>query len=185
MRTADEEAFAGFVREHRGRLLGNANQLTVGDVHLAEDLVQQTLTKVYRRWRRIESAPLAYARRTLVTTFIDDRHRARHRHEYAVAEVPEAAAREAPEPRPALMEALRLLAPRMRAAVVLRYVEDLSVEETARLLGCSTGNVKSQAARGLARLREHLADTGGSPGGPDAEATIHPLRAVRTTGEAS
>ena len=111
------------------------------------------------RWHRIDE-PLAYVRRTMANLHISRwrRHRAR---ELLTANVFDRAERDAAEPlaeRDALFTALRQLPPRMRAVIVLRYWADASEAETAEILGCSVGAVKSTASRGLARLRAVLED---------------------------
>jgi RNA polymerase sigma-70 factor (sigma-E family) len=131
--------------------------LLCGDWHRAEDLVQQTFTKIYLGWRRIErrEAMDNYTRQTLIRTFLSERRRAWFRHESVGSPPDDQAAPSADlaEERLVLLEALVKVPPRQRAVLVLRYWEDQSVEQTAALLDCSTGNVKSQAARGLATLR--------------------------------
>jgi RNA polymerase sigma-70 factor (sigma-E family) len=153
-----DDEFEAFVRRRRGHLVGTATVLTAGDAFLAEDLVQGTLVRLYLAWGRARSTNVdAYARRVLVNAFIDHRRRPFVRREHAVESLPEAPqdpAAELDDGR--LLRALAALPPRMRAAVVLRHVEDLSVEDAAAALGCSTGNVKSQTARGITKLREAL-----------------------------
>jgi RNA polymerase sigma-70 factor (sigma-E family) len=153
-----DEGFRVFVVARWPSLVTTA-YLVTGDTGTAEDCVQEALTRVHRHWRRLrlDGDPEAYARRAVVNAALSWRRRRR------VIEVPLAAAgepRARPEPEQTLdaqlIAALRLLPPRMRAAVVLRYVEDRSEAETAELLSCSTGNVKSTAHRGLARLRRNL-----------------------------
>jgi RNA polymerase sigma-70 factor (sigma-E family) len=142
--------------------------LLCGDWHIAEDLAQTTLAKVFGSWRRIsqQDAAGAYATRTLVNTYLADRRRKR------VAEVltdtlPERPAEaQAPELRMVVLGALATLPPRARAVVVLRYWTDMSVEQVADLLGCSPGNVKSQSARALDKLRPLLGDVAAGPGSP-------------------
>lgn len=156
-----DDEFATFVREHRGRLVATARLLTGGDQHLAEDLVQTALVRVYLAWGRARAGnPGAYARRVLVNGFIDHRRRPWVRREESSSDLPDAAVSDdAFGDDPALVAALADLPPRMRAAVVLRHVHDLSVEETADALGCSTGTVKSQTARALDKLRTALTPT--------------------------
>jgi RNA polymerase sigma-70 factor (sigma-E family) len=138
-------------------MVTTARLLTAGDAELAEDLVQTALVKVYVSWHRVLGEPAAYARRVLVNCFVDHRRKPAVRREQATDEVPDTVAPAGPAALdPALVAALAELPARMRAAVVLRHVHDLSVEETAALLGCSTGTVKSQTARGLDKLRAHL-----------------------------
>lgn len=106
----------------------------------------------------------AYARRTLLNTYLVDCRRKR-RGEVLTGTIDamreEAVEPYSPELKITLTEALAKLAPRARAIVVLRYWEDMSVEQVAALLGCSPGNVKSQSARGLAKLRVLLGESGG------------------------
>jgi len=143
----------------RGKDLRNTAYLLCGDWHLAEDLTQITFTKLYRAWSRIERHDVVdqYARRVLLRVFLDERRRP-WRREYAT--VPDHPALETiapddavPDERMALTSAMSGLSKRHRAVLVLRYWADLSVEQVAELLGCSTGTVKSQTARGLANLR--------------------------------
>ncbi len=157
MRRDHEMAFEDFVRTQRSGLRAYA-ALVCGDWHLAEDIVQVALTRVYQKWNRIRSgAPVAYARRAITTIVIDHSRKPSVTREVRVADVPDALAM-APEASldPQLVAVLRELPPRMRAVVVLRYVEDLSVEQVAATLGCRPGTVKSQAARGLAKLSAAL-----------------------------
>jgi RNA polymerase sigma factor (sigma-70 family) len=134
--------------------------LTGGDRHLAEDLVQVCLTKLYLAWPRIRPAKLdGYARRVLVNALIDEKRGVFRRREQVWADVPDRPqSTERDGDRYGLLEALGQVPPRMRAAVVLRHVEGLSIEETADALRCSTGTVKSQTTRGLTRLRELVGD---------------------------
>jgi RNA polymerase sigma-70 factor (sigma-E family) len=147
---------AEFVGAQYAVLLRTAYLLT-GSSHEAEDLVQAALLKCLRRWETIDD-PLPYVRRVMTTLHISRwrRHRAR---ELLTAIVPDRRERDRTEDvteRHALHAALRRLPPRMRAVVVLRFWADLSEAETANVLGCSIGTVKSTASRGLARLREVL-----------------------------
>ena len=157
-----DEEFEAFVRRHRSWMVHTATTLTVGDVHLAEDVVQHALIKLYVAWPRVRTMNTeAYARRVLVNTFIDERRRPFFRRERIVQDVPDLPSN-GTDPEgidPELQAALRMLPRGMRSIVVLRYIENLSVDETADVSNCSTGNVKSQAARGLAKLRAELANT--------------------------
>ncbi|MCO8270017.1 SigE family RNA polymerase sigma factor [Actinoplanes sp. TRM 88003] len=151
--------FDDFVRSRSTGLLRVAYLLT-GDRHAAEDLLQEVLEQMYVRWRRIHGAPEAYARRALVNR-ATNRWRSRARR----PETPLDAQHEQPGPdhgedvalRSAVLDALRELPAKQRAAVVLRYLDDLPVHEVAAALGCSEGTVKSNASRGLERLRQALA----------------------------
>jgi RNA polymerase sigma-70 factor (sigma-E family) len=152
--------FTSFAEATFSRLLGTA-YLLCGDWHTAEDLTQTALAKVFVSWHRIskKDAALAYARRTLLNTYLTDRRGKRWR-EVPTSELPEAPAdTPGPEITFDLADALAMLPARARAIVVLRYWEDMSVEQVAALVGCSTGNVKSQSARGLDKLRQLLGPT--------------------------
>jgi RNA polymerase sigma-70 factor (sigma-E family) len=145
--------------------------LLCGDWHRADDLVQSSITQLYAHWHRASRADSidAYARRTLVNAYL-----AEQRAGWARWTIPHWFGSGAPDPEPRpdrtataaaldldldLRDALTKLPPRQRATVVLRYYCDLSVEQTAQIMGCSTGNVKSQSARGLATLRNLLDPT--------------------------
>lgn len=153
-----EHAFEAFVKDRSMGLFRTA-YLIAGDVHHAEDLLQAGLEKAYRSWERISrmDQPEAYVRR-IVINLANDRWRGRR----YVREVhyDDALAGEADDEmaivdlRQALMAHLRRLPVAMRTVLVLRYWEGLSEAETAAELGCSVGTVKSQASRGLSRLRE-------------------------------
>ena len=158
-----DAAFDAFVAASSPSLLRLAYRLTA-DVHLAEDLLQGALWRVAKQWSRAREHPGAYARRTLVNLAADARrHRRRRPVEVGLDDLGDRADR-APvdqlEDRDVLLAALRDLPPRQRTVVVLRYWEDMSIDETAALLGCSTGNVKSTASRGLERLRGVLTAEG-------------------------
>ena len=159
-RTERDEQFHEFVVSRRPHLLHTATLLTAGDTHLAEDLVQATLTKLYVAWSSFQRAnnPDGYLRRVLVNALIDERRRIWRRREQSMAELPDIVASEPSSlsVAEAVKVALRELPPRMRAAVVFRYFYDLDVAATADALSCSEGNVKSQTARGLDRLRAAL-----------------------------
>ena len=160
MRDSAEAEYKRYVTA-RSHALWHTAFLMCGDAHQAEDVVQTALLKLYVAWHRVERAENrdAYARRVLVRCVIDEKRRG-WRRERVVAAVPESAADEGPDigERDAALRALALLAPRQRATLVLRFWEDLSVEQTAELLGCSPGTVRSQTARGLATLRGILLD---------------------------
>lgn len=157
---ARDGEFVSYVDARRNYLRRTA-YLMCGDWHAADDLVQTALIKLYVAWPRIhtEGAEDAYARQIIVRTHLDERRRP-WRREYPGLEGFDAAAPDgvSVEDRDALHTALRRLPSRQRATVVLRYWCGLSVEETARDLGCSPGTVKSQTARALAHLRTTLTD---------------------------
>lgn len=156
--------FVAFTSAHRADLVRTAVLLCAGDEAYAEDVVQTTLTRLYLAWARVRRAdsPLAYARRSLTHVFVDETRRAHRRRERTVSEPidslsdEQAAPSGDPELRELVLAALASLGPRQRAVVVLRHWHDLDVAETARVLGCSPGTVKSQNARALAHLRAHL-----------------------------
>jgi RNA polymerase sigma-70 factor (sigma-E family) len=132
--------------------------LLCGNWHTAEDLAQTTLASVFVSWRRIRrpDAAYSYATKTLVNTYLADR-RLKRAGEVLTGQLPERPAPEqAPELRLLVLDALATLPPQARAIVVLRYWADMSVEQVANLLHCSEGNVKSQSARGLDKLRPLL-----------------------------
>jgi len=160
VRPSHEAEFEAFVRARRGELVSTATALVAGDRHLAEDLVQNSLARLYTAWGRARAGnPPAYARRILVNAAIDHHRRPWVRRERSTEQLPDAAVRVSDSVDEDLLAALRVLPPRMRAAVVLQHVEDLSVEDTADALGCSVGTIKSQTARGLDKLRHLLATT--------------------------
>jgi RNA polymerase sigma-70 factor (sigma-E family) len=140
----------------RGPALLRTAYLICGDRHLADDLFQHAMARLFIHWPRVSSgAPEAYARRILVNSTINWRQRLRAR-EITVADVPEGAGGDfetAHAERDAMWRALARLPRRQRAVLVLRYYEDLTEAQTAELLGCSVGTVKSQHAKALASLR--------------------------------
>lgn len=162
----DEAAFRTFV-ETNGATLLHAARLLTGDHHRGEDLVQAALTKVYLKWDRVD-APLAYARRTLVTAHIDATRRRwlGERPTEVLPEVPGHDELEESDERDELRRMLGELSPRERAVVVLRYYCDQSEQETAATLGMPLGTVKSTCSRALARLRvtAGAASAGGDAG---------------------
>jgi RNA polymerase sigma-70 factor (sigma-E family) len=131
--------------------------LLCGDWHRAEDLVQNAFIKLYRVWNRIGGHGTldAYTRQILVRTFLDETRRGFFRREQVTDEPTDrAVTQDGPEDRLVLLRALARVPARQRTALVLRYWEDLSIEETAQAMKCSTGTVKSQTSRGLAVLRD-------------------------------
>ena len=150
------EGFREFVLA-RGAALGRIAFLLTGDRAAAEELMQAALVKAAARWGRVAAAgnPEAYVRRIMVNEQISWWRR-RGRHEVAMAETPDRGVSdpmEAATRRVDLAAALGRLAPRQRAVIVLRFYLDLSEVETARILGCAVGTVKSQTSEALARLR--------------------------------
>lgn len=167
------DEFAEFVSGRSGAL-HRAAYLMVGERELAQDLVQEALVKTYAAWPRLRDPgnAEAYCRKAITTTAISWFRRR------SWSERPSDAL---PEPRPGgreaqhgeaghddavarsqwLWDGLQQLPPRQRAAIVLRYYEDLTEAQTAAAMGCAVGTVKSQVSAGLGRLRAHL--------GPDAD----------------
>jgi RNA polymerase sigma-70 factor (sigma-E family) len=154
--------FDRFVAESTDGLLRTA-YLIVWDLHEAEDLVQETLFKVAKRWPKVSRMehPVAYARRILVNLALQGKSkRSRRRAELSETAPGEAAVPAVPlDAHDELHAALIALPPRQRAVLVLRYFLDLPEAEVAAALECSLGTVKSTASRGLARLEQTLRPT--------------------------
>jgi RNA polymerase sigma-70 factor (sigma-E family) len=155
----DISAFTELVAARSASLFRTA-YVVVGDHQLAQDLLQEALVKAYVAWPRLRdvSGAEAYVRRTIVTTAISWSRR-RSFHERPVDLVPDRERRDDTEGFAAhdvLWEQVRGLPPRQRAALVLRYYEDLSEADTAALMGCSVGTVKSQVSAALGKLRERV-----------------------------
>jgi len=151
--------FDDFVRTASTPLLRLAYLLT-GDHGHAEDLVQTALLRTARRWRGARTQPEAYARRVL-TNLAKDCWRTRSRRAVETDSGPEPLGDDPNGQvllRHSLVPAVLQLPARQRAVLVLRYFEDLSVDETAAVLGCRPGTVKSQTHAALARLRDLLGD---------------------------
>jgi RNA polymerase sigma-70 factor (sigma-E family) len=132
--------------------------LLCGDWQQAEDLTQTAFAKLYAAWPRLRDAGAAeaYLRRIVARAHVDESRRP-WRRERPSADLPDAAfAGDGTDDRLVLLAALRGVPPRQRACLVLRYFADCSVEETAAALGCGTGTVKSNTARGLDALRARL-----------------------------
>jgi RNA polymerase sigma-70 factor (sigma-E family) len=158
-----DREFAEYFGARADAMRGTA-YLLCGDWHRAEDLVQSAFVKLYRAWNRIAGHHTldAYTRQILMRTFLDENRRGFF-HRERVTDLPPDKALDAgfggTEDRLVLLAALAQVPPRQRAALVLRFWEDLSVDETAHALRCSTGTVKSQTARGLASLRRLIPAT--------------------------
>ncbi|MGW1169059.1 SigE family RNA polymerase sigma factor [Streptomyces sp. NPDC002550] len=159
MRRRDEESFLAFAAARSGSLFRSACVLCSGDEHLAEDLVQEALGRLYARWPRMGQVenPAAYAQTVLVHTFLT------HRRRRSSAELPTSVVPEPPAPaeadaplRVTLLNAMGHLSPWDRAVLLLRYWEDRSVEETADILQIRPGAVRNRSMRALGRLRELL-----------------------------
>jgi RNA polymerase sigma-70 factor (sigma-E family) len=152
-----DKGFTDYFASRSSAMRGTAF-LLCGDWHRAEDLVQTAFVKLYRAWNRIakHEALDAYTRQIIVRTFLDEARRGFFHRERPTAEQTD---RSVPqqgdiEDQLVLLRALAEVPPRQRAALVLRFWEDLSVEETAKALRCTAGTVKSQTARGLEAMRE-------------------------------
>jgi RNA polymerase sigma-70 factor (sigma-E family) len=140
--------------------LYRAAWLLCGDAHRAEDLVQETLAKVYVRWHRRLGGPIehpvAYAHTTLTRTYISAQRR-RSNHETPIGELPEEVEQGGDTATSlALQAALAQLEPMDRAVLVLRYLEDVSVADAADALGLTSGAVRNRTMRALDRLRAVL-----------------------------
>jgi RNA polymerase sigma-70 factor (sigma-E family) len=154
----EELEFTAFATAMTPRLFRTA-LLMCGDWHLAEDLVQTTLAKLFVKWSKVEHAdvPEAYARGVLTKTFLSHK-RVRRNAELPSVDLGADRAAPASPDRLELFDALRTLEPLDRAVVVLRYWEDRSVGQTAAEVGLSEGAVRTRASRALARLRTELTD---------------------------
>lgn len=152
-----DDEFARYVGARARALRATAYSLC-GDWHHAEDITQTALLTLYRVWPRIQDDTRdAYARKVLLRAYLNDRRRPFRSREQLTDAVPETGAEpEDVEDRALVLTALSGMAPKQQEVLVLRYLHDLSVEETAEELGVSTGTVKSQSARGLATLRKRL-----------------------------
>jgi RNA polymerase sigma-70 factor (sigma-E family) len=149
-----EVSFDEFVAARSHALLRTAYLLT-HDHALAEDLLQTALTKAWFAWKRIDGAPEPYVRKILFNTYASWWRR-RWNGEQPTERLPErpAGAQDPDDAEPTdLWTAMERLPRRMRAVIVLRYFEDLTEAQTAEVLGCSVGTVKSQSSKALAKLR--------------------------------
>jgi RNA polymerase sigma-70 factor (sigma-E family) len=159
MRASRIEEYREFAANRAAHLYRSACLLTSGDTHLAEDLVQETLGKMYMLWGRVSRIdnPAGYAQTVLVRAFLTHRRR-RSASERPVGELPDSAllSGDDPELRLALLGALDRLSPKDRAVVVLRYWEDRSIEETADAMNVSSAAVRTRSVRALTKLREQL-----------------------------
>jgi RNA polymerase sigma-70 factor (sigma-E family) len=161
MKASDEAEFTEFAATSVRRLRRTA-YLMCGDWHRAEDAAQDALVKVYRHWHRIDRTQglNGYAHQCLVTAVFDQSRKPWRRERLVDAQagpLPDPGA--AVDDRMFVVQALVALPPSQRACVVLRHYADLSIEQTADILGIGPGGVKSQTSRGLARLRELLDQT--------------------------
>lgn len=159
MGQARTQAYGEFASSRAGHLYRSACLLTSGDTYLAEDLVQETLGRMYVKWRGVAGIdnPAAYAQTVLVRTFLSHQRR-RSSREHPTETLPDAPVpgAEDAELRLALLDGLARLAPKDRAVLVLRYWEDRSVEETAEAMRTSSNAVRTRSVRALGKLRELL-----------------------------
>lgn len=150
--------FADFVRANTPALVRTAYLLT-GSADAAEELVQDTLVRLYPQWQRVENAdvPIAYVRRSLANGFLNQRRRASSR-DIVTDTVPDRPSERSSVDdlvdRDEVWALLQTLNERQRAALVLRYYEGLDDSEIATALGCREGTVRSLVSRGLAALRQ-------------------------------
>jgi RNA polymerase sigma-70 factor (sigma-E family) len=165
-RSDDDERFHAFVARSTAPLTRLA-YLLCGERHLANDLVQNCFVRLYQAWSGVRDKDTAdaYARKVLIRCWLNERRRPWRHRESRDGFVPDRAAPAADlageaHDKETIRVALSRLPPRQRAAVVLRYWSEHSVTETAAILRCSEGTVKSQSARGLAALRAALAEQG-------------------------
>jgi RNA polymerase sigma-70 factor (sigma-E family) len=154
---SDEAAFERYVRA-RGQALARTAAFLVADVHLGEDLLQDVLSRMAPRWAVVRQADDldAYVHRALVNTATSWRRR-RSWHETPTERLPDHATA-GPSYDDTVLRALRALPPRQRAVVVARHYLDRTEQQTAELLGCSVGTVKSQHSKAIAKLRVLLTD---------------------------
>lgn len=160
MASRDSAAFAEFATA-RSAALFRAAYLMVGDHATAEDLLQEALTKTYVAWPKLRDpgAAEAYTRKAITTTAISWWRRKSWQNERPRGDVPERPYEDPSEGsvnRDWLWNELQSLAPRQRAAIVLRFYEDLTEAQTAEVMGCSIGTVKSQVSDALKKLRAKL-----------------------------
>lgn len=156
------EEFDGFVAARWSALFHLSRLLVGGDRHRAEDLLQESLVKLWFVWPKIaDEAPEAYVRTVLARAAARSARRRwwGERPVEQLPDLPQAGDLSAGVAERSLLEAaLAQLSPQQRAAVVLRYYQDLSEKEVAEVLGCPVGTARSYASRGVARLRRILAD---------------------------
>lgn len=150
-----EAQFREFVAARSLALRRTAYALT-GDLHAAEDLVQDALAKLVRHWQRVDN-PERYVRRTIYNTQVSTWRRRWRLREDPTERMPDGITHDTTGQttlRLDLANALLRLAPRQRAVLILRFYEDLPEREVAEILNCAVGTVRSQTSRALARLRE-------------------------------
>ena len=156
--TDDDNDYTAYAQARVVRLRQRA-YLLCRDWHLAQDLTQTALTRLYLGWRQARQADnlLAYAQKILLRAYLDHRRR-RSTSEAVTGVIHDAGYRHHPDLRLTMLDALAGLSPRDRAIVILRYFEDYSVEQVAEVLDVPVSVVKTQTRRSLAKLREVLAE---------------------------
>lgn len=150
-----DPGYTDFVLARQGRLR-RAAYLMCGDAALAEDLLQEALIALASRWESVEN-PDAFVRRVIYRRRVSLWRK--QRHEVVAGDLPDRTVTDGAEERARdqeVHEALRALPPRQRAALVLRYFEDLTEAQTAEVMGVRTGTVKSLSHQAVARMREEL-----------------------------
>lgn len=160
----DDAEFVDFVESTQDRLRRTAYLMT-GEWSLAHDITQEALIRVYVSWPKLErkGGLTSYARRAVVSAAIDHQRKRARRPEVLVEKYDEPGLADGSadrDDRTLIVQALKNVPERQRACIVLRYFEDLSVAETAGILKCSEGNVKSQTSHGIAALKRELAALG-------------------------
>ncbi|TDC72347.1 SigE family RNA polymerase sigma factor [Streptomyces hainanensis] len=159
----DEDSYRQFAVSRSAALYRSACLMTSGDTHLAEDLVQETLSRMYTVWHRRKCIdnPDAYAKTVLVRVYLTHRRR-RSSSEQPAVRLPEQPAVEVGDSslRVTLLQALAELPRKDRAVLVLRFWEDLSIEQTAEAMRTSSSAVRSRSSRALAKLRTRLGHAG-------------------------
>ena len=172
MSTTDGDDFTEFVEGSSARLFRTAYAVC-GDYQLAEDALQAGLASAYVSWRRVRRAdnPEAYVQRIVINQLFAWRRRKSARNEVPRDRLPDSCAVASHEDAlvevDEIWEAVQALPRRQRAVVVLRYVEDMSIDDTAKVLRIRPGTVKSQSSAAFAHLRQRLDSTrAASEGGP-------------------
>jgi RNA polymerase sigma-70 factor (sigma-E family) len=182
--SSEHEQFAAYYTGRRDQVRRTA-YLLCGDWHFADDLAQMAFVRLAQSWRQVRDREAldAYVHTILIRVFVAENRRWFRRREHTTADVADPVVvtvdREGVADlvgrRVALTAALRRLPPGQRAVLVARYFADLSVTATAEALSCSAGTVKSQAARGLATLREYLSPLGMTIEGEVRDEAVRPL----------
>lgn len=160
MRPDQQAEYRDFVASRQHRLRRFA-YLSCGDWHRAEDVVQTAFVKLYAAWNRVSHESLdAYTRRIIVNAIIDDSRRGWFRRERPADVIPDRPEIGSdPTDRILVLDALAKLPPKRRTTLILRYWEDMSVEQTAHIMRCSVNTVKSQTARAIQCLRGTVAES--------------------------